>query len=169
MIRLARLEDLEVLPAVERAAGAAFRKLGMSAIADDEPSTVEALLTYQRDGRVWVDTDASDQSVAYLLLDIVDEAAHIEQVSVHPTHAGQGRGRELIETAARWAAQRGLVALTLTTFAHVPWNAPYYARLGFTVIPPDQLPAGLRRIREHEAELGLDGWPRVAMLRALVD
>lgn len=168
-MRLARLEDLAALSDVERAAGAAFRELGMAAVADDEPATVEAMLTYQRDGRAWVDADASGQPVAYLLLDIVDDAAHIEQVSVHPDNAGQGRGRKLIETAAGWAKQLGLTALTLRTFAHVPWNAPYYARLGFTVVLPDQLPAGLRRIREHEAELGLDTWPRVAMRRALTD
>ncbi|THJ68477.1 GNAT family N-acetyltransferase [Arthrobacter echini] len=137
--------------------GVADARIALST-AEDEPPTVHALLTYQRDGRAWVDVD-----------DRVDDAAHIEQVSVHPDHAGQGRGRELIETAARWAGQRGLAALTLTTFAHVPWNAPYYARLGFTVVPPDQWPAGLQRIREHEADLGLDAWPRVAMRRALTD
>jgi len=28
----------------------------------------------------------------------------------------------------------GLPALTLTTFTHVPWNAPYYTRCGFRVL-----------------------------------
>ena len=62
--------------------------------------------------------------VAYLLLDIVDAAAHIDQVSVHPSHARRGLGRTLIEAAADWAAGEGLESLTLTTFAEVPWNAP---------------------------------------------
>lgn len=59
----------------------------------------------------------------------------------------------------------GLPTLTLTTFADVLWNAPYYARLGFDVIPNRELSAGLRGLREHEAAIGLDAWPRVAMRR----
>ena len=57
--------------------------------------------------------------------------------------------------------------MTLTTFAEVPWNAPYYARLGFTILATDQLTPGLRRIRDHEVARGLDAWPRVAMRRPL--
>jgi GNAT superfamily N-acetyltransferase len=61
--------------------------------------------------------------VAYLLVDEVDQHAHIEQVTVHPLHARCGLGRNLIAEAARWAAAQGLEGLTLTTFDNVPWNA----------------------------------------------
>lgn len=57
--------------------------------------------------------------------------------------------------------------LTLTTFAYVPWNAPYYARLGFEIIPPDHVAPGLRDVRQHEASAGLDAWPCVVMSRTL--
>jgi hypothetical protein len=57
--------------------------------------------------------------------------------------------------------------VTLTTFADVPWNAPYYRRLGFADVPPGAQGPGLRRLRAHEAEVGLDRWPRVAMARPL--
>jgi GNAT superfamily N-acetyltransferase len=165
MIRPARVEDVAFLPAIERAAGAAFLEVGMAAIADDEPLPVSELLAYQQARRAWVATDDLDHPVAYLLLDVVDDAAHIEQVSVHPDHAGRGLGRALIDAAAAWVRQHGLAALTLTTFADVPWNAPYYARLGFNVVAEDALSPGLRRIRTHEAERGLDAWPRVVMRR----
>lgn len=59
--------------------------------------------------------------------------------------------------------------LTLTTFAHIPWDAPYYARLGFETISPDQLTPGLREIRRHEASAGLDAWPRVVLSRPLLN
>jgi hypothetical protein len=58
-------------------------------------------------------------------------------------------------------------ALTLTTFTQVPWNAPYYARCGFRLLDDDFLAPGLRKIREHEAALGLDRWPRACLYRAL--
>lgn len=55
--------------------------------------------------------------------------------------------------------------LTLTTFEHVPWNAPYYARLGFRILDDAEVTPGLRAIRQREAEIGLDRWPRVCMRR----
>lgn len=169
MIRTARLDDLVVLQDIEVAAGEVFRGLGMHEIADDAPPTVEELRVFQADGRAWVATDSADTPIAYLLVVPVDSAAHIEQVSVHPKYSRRGLGRALIDVAAAWAHDHSLTALTLSTFAHVPWNAPYYQRLGFQIVSPDRLTAGLRRIREHETVLGLDRWPRVIMQRDLVD
>lgn len=165
MIRTARYDDVAALSDIERAAGAAFREVGMGVIADDDPSPVGELLGYQRDGRAWVATDEGDRPGGYLLLDVVDDAAHIEQVSVHPGHARHGLGSALIDAATEWARHRRVPTLTLTTFSNVPWNAPYYARLGFHAIAADELSAGLRRIRSREEALGLDAWPRVAMRR----
>lgn len=164
-VRAARPKDLPEVRELERAAGAGFRALGMAAVADDEPPPIAELTTFQQDGRAWVITDGSDRPVAYLLLDVVDGYAHVEQVSVHPDHARQGLGKTLLDTAAAWAHQRGLAGLTLTTYAHVPWNAPYYQRLGFKIMAEDQMTEGLCRIRDHEQARGLAQWPRVTMRR----
>lgn len=169
MIRPARARDLPRLQEVEQAAGAAFRGIGMAAIAADEPPTLVVLAAYQAQGRAWVaidqDDGPSDSAVAYLLLDVVDGAAHIEQVSVHPRHARRRLGRRLIDTASDWARGQGMDAVTMTTFAEVPWNAPYYARLGFTVVPDEQAGPELLEVRRHERQRGLDAWPRVSMRR----
>lgn len=77
--------------------------------------------------------------MAYLI-DVVDGNAHVEQVAVHPEHARRGLGTTLLDTATAWAEQRGLAALTLTTYSDVTcysdvtWNAPYYERLGFQIM-----------------------------------
>jgi GNAT superfamily N-acetyltransferase len=131
-IRAARADELPVLIEIERAASETFRTLEMHLVADDDPGTVDELAPYIAEGRAFVSVDADDQPIAYLLLDVVDGAAHIEQVSVHPLHARRGLGRALIEHAASWAVARGLHALTLTTYVCVPWNGPYYERLGFS-------------------------------------
>jgi hypothetical protein len=34
-------------------------------------------------------------------------------------------GRQLIAAVVDWARARGATALTLTTFADIPWNGPY--------------------------------------------
>ncbi|MFD7866441.1 GNAT family N-acetyltransferase [Streptomyces sp. NPDC057682] len=180
-IRTARSADLPLLQDIERAAGEPFRALGMAAVADDAPPPLDLLDAYRADGRARVVTGDDDRPLGYLLVDRVDGCAHVEQVSVHPSAARRGLGRALIDDAERWAVREGLEALTLTTFRDVPWNAPYYARLGFRVLDgsgPDRpdgrgsarpnesgLTEGLRAIRAAEVRHGLDRWPRVCMRR----
>ncbi|MFJ6434158.1 GNAT family N-acetyltransferase [Streptomyces sp. NPDC091416] len=164
-IRPARRSDLPLLQDIERAAGEPFRTLGMPSVADDDPPSLELLDGYRAAGRAWVTTGPDDRPLGYLIADPVDGAAHIEQVSVHPSAARRGLGSALIDHAGSRAAHEGLTALTLTTFTHVPWNAPYYARLGFRALTESGLTDGLRKIRAEEAEHGLDRWPRVCMRR----
>jgi GNAT superfamily N-acetyltransferase len=168
IVRSARSDDLALLIEIERAAGALFRCLGMDAVADDDPGSIGELAPYAKDSRAFVAVNAADRPVGYLLLDVVDAAAHIEQVSVHPDHARRGIGRALIERAEVWARDRGLSALTLTSYLEVPWNGPYYERLGFHYLTPDEETQGLRSIRDHERQSGLDAWPRACMRRDLV-
>ena len=166
-IRPARSDDLAGLVEIERAAGAMFQLLDADLLADHDPGSVEELSPYADDGRAFVSVDAGDRPVGYLIVDVVDGAAHIEQVSVHPDHARLGLGRELIEHTAAWARARDLHSLTLTTYVDVPWNGPYYERLGFRYLTTDEETPGLRAIREHERALGLEVWPRTSMRRNL--
>ncbi|MEU4423661.1 GNAT family N-acetyltransferase [Actinoplanes sp. NPDC024001] len=163
MIRTARAGEMERLREIEVAAGRSFAAVGMAEIARDEPLPAAELLGYQRDGRAWVVTDGTDRPAAYLIAKWVDGAVHVEQVSVDPAWAGRGFGRRLIEHVAGWARERGAAALTLTTFAEVAWNAPYYERLGFRRLADAELTPGLRAIRAEEAAHGLDRWPRLVM------
>ncbi len=101
------------------------------------------------------------------MADLVDGCLQVEQVSVHPASARRGLGRRLLDHAASLAAADGRPALTLTTFADVPWNAPYYAGCGFRVLGDAELTPGLRAIRQREAALGPDRWPRICMRRDL--
>jgi GNAT superfamily N-acetyltransferase len=100
-----------------------------------------------------------------LLVEQVDGAAHIEQVTVHPERARHGIGAELITVADSWARDHGLPAVTLTTFRDVPWNAPYYERLGFRAIPPRSWGPAMGARMDTEAARGLEAWPRLAMIR----
>jgi len=166
-IRVARDDDLPFLIEIERAAGESFRSIGMARVADDDPGSIEELAPYVAGGRAFVAVDAGDRPLAYLLIDAVDSAAHVEQVSVHPDHAGRRIGRALIDRAEAWARDRRMDALTLTTFVEVPWNGPYYERLGFRYLAAAEETPGLRSIRDHERRSGLDAWPRACMRRAL--
>ena len=156
-----------MLREVERAAGESFRDLGMGAVANNEPLSVKELSIYQRAGHAWVTVDETGRVAGYVLVDVVDGAGYVEQLSVHPDHSRRGLGRALLETVAEWADSQGLSALTLTTFAEVPWNAPYYERCGFRRLAEAEITPGLREVRRREARHGLDRWPRVCMRRDL--
>jgi GNAT superfamily N-acetyltransferase len=169
IVRAARPDDLALLVGIERAAGEMFRSLGMDLVADDDPGSPSELAPYAEDGRAFVAADARDRPVGYLLIDVIDGAAHVEQVSVHHDYARKGVGRTLIEQAATWARAHGLDSLTLTTYVEVPWNGPYYERLGFRYLTVEEETPGLRAIRSHERASGLDAWPRACMRLRIAD
>lgn len=162
MIRPATAGDGHAVRAIERAAGEAFRAIGMDAVADDEPIAVDELAAYAADGRSWV-AEVGGAVAGYVLVDVVDGAAHVEQVSVHPDHQGTGVGRALLEHVRRWAAERAMAAVTLTTFREVPWNAPLYRHLGFVDLDEDELGPELRALVAAEAAHGLDPAARTCM------
>ena len=167
LLRPVGTADLEALRAVERAAGEPFRSIGMVEIADDEPPPAEVLRVAVDRGQAWLVERPGTGVIAFLLAADVDGCGHLEQVSVVPAVRGERVGRRLIEHCAGASRARGRPALTLTTFADVVWNAPWYRRLGFRVVGDADLSPGLRAIREAERARGLDRWPRVAMRRDL--
>jgi ribosomal protein S18 acetylase RimI-like enzyme len=155
-IRPARSDDLAALIEIERAAGEMFRSVGMDLVADDDPGSAGELLAYAEGGRAFVAVDASERQVGYVIFDIVDGAAHIEQVSVHPDCARRGIGRALIVRTASWVRERGLAGLTLTTYVGVPWNGHYYERLGFCYLASEDERPGVQAIRLRERARGLN-------------
>jgi GNAT superfamily N-acetyltransferase len=166
IIRAPLDRELPGLVEIERAAGDMFRRTELARVADDEPRPVEWIRRFAAEDLVRVALDdGDDEPVAYLVAEPVDGNLHVEQVSVHPRAARRGFGRALLDHAAGMAAERGLAALTLTTFADVPWNAPYYERLGFVRVPEDDLQPSERQRVSANATGSLGRWPRVAMRR----
>lgn len=88
-----------------------------------------------------------------LLPDGHDVRAHLEQLSVLPAHGRRGTGARLVAAAAEEARWDGFDRLSLCTYRDLPWNAPFYARLGFEVVEPSGV---LAEVRAHERALGLD-------------
>jgi GNAT superfamily N-acetyltransferase len=166
-IRPARSSDSEALQDIEFAAGAQFREIGMPEIADDDPMSVERLTTYAEDGRSWVAVDLEELPIGYVVVDVIEGFAHVEQISVRPEHQRKGVGTAMLAEIERWAFTNALSALTLSTFEQVSWNAPLYARMGFRELAEEDLTEGLRAMRKREADEGLDTKRRVVMRRDL--
>jgi GNAT superfamily N-acetyltransferase len=162
-VRPGRPEDGEALRAIERAAGEQFRTVGMGWVVDHEPMSVAALAAYAEAGRSWVAVDGAGTPVGYLVAEVVDGCAHVEQVSVVPSAQGTGVGRALMDAARAWAEAEGRPGVTLTTFTDVAWNRPLYEHLGYRVLAEDEVGPELAAVRDAEAAHGLDPATRSLM------
>lgn len=151
-VRPTRPGDVTALPAIERAAGERFREVPELAwLADGEVISAEQHLEYAERGLSWLAL-VNDRPAGFILTEAHSSSLFIVELSVDLDWQGKGIGRQLIARAAAHARTLGLASLTLTTFRDVPWNAPFYARLGFekmTTLTPE-----LRQKREEEAAHG---------------
>lgn len=160
-VRPTRPGDVTALPAIEHAAGQRFRDYPELAwLAEGEVISAEQHLDYAERGLSWLAL-ANELPVGFILAETHVSSLFIVELSVHLDWQGKGIGRRLIACVADQARKRGLASLTLTTFRDVPWNAPFYARLGFEMITT--LTPELREKREEETAHGLAYDARCAM------
>ena len=160
-IALARPGDLPHIAPIELAAARLLAGHAPETLLK-EVTPVDDLQAAQRDGRLWV-ARSNDMPVGFALVELLEpDAAHLEEIDVHPDHGRQGLGTRLVRLVCEWAEARGW-AVTLTTFRDVPWNMPFYGHLGFEEIPPRALTPALREMLGAEARRGFDPGRRVAM------
>jgi GNAT superfamily N-acetyltransferase len=161
----ARPKDLSLLPAIELAAARLLAGHAPESVLTE--TTADAVLKTARARRhLWVAL-AEDVPVGFAHVEILEPTvAHLEEIDVHPEHGRRGVGRRLVMAVCTWAETNGYRAVTLTTFRDVLFNMPFYAQLGFEVIPPEALSAALRVVVQDETRRGLDPARRVAMRRS---
>jgi GNAT superfamily N-acetyltransferase len=162
-IELARADDLPALAPIERAAAQLLRgRLPDAAL--ERTVSRELLEEAQADGRLWV-ARAPEGPVGFaLVVMLARRHPHLEEVDVHPEHGRRGLGAALVGEACAWSVRRGHPFLTLMTFRDVPWNMPFYARMGFREWPAETLTPELAHLVRLEAQHGLDPRTRVVMV-----
>jgi GNAT superfamily N-acetyltransferase len=161
----ARAEHVVALPAIERAAGRRFLGLGLPDEVLEDATSIEEFAEAQAAGQLWVALADDGDVVGFAFAHEHGGHAHLEELDVHPDHGRRGVGRQLVGAVCDWAARRRLGAVTLTTYRDIPWNAPFYRRLGFRAIPDAELSSELREIVLEETKRGLDPARRVVMRR----
>ena len=162
-VRLARTEDLPLLARIEDAADTLFADRFGSvdwppASSGQERATEPGILLVAEvdDGAVVGFTHVLD----------LDGHWHLEQIAVDPSHGRRGVGAGLLRATHAQVAARAGHAVTLMTYADVPWNGPFYARHGYVELEP--LPRWLEPMRQTEQAMGLARYGRrVAMVREL--
>ena len=157
-IRPAQPAEIETVRDIERASAQRFVGI-MDALAADEPSSSGTLAARIATGGLLV-AEIEGVVTAFVMFRPVGQTAYIEQIDVLPAFAGRRIGAALLDAVAA----RGQ-ALTLSTFRDIPWNAPWYRRLGFVDIADSKLTPDLREIRRQHIARGLDESLRVFMER----
>src|SRR5262245_54084823 len=162
-IGLARPDEVFLLPKIERRACDLFLE---SPLTRDLPLDVTPLVDFdagQRAGLLWVARLDGGPPVGFALLEELGHEWHLEELDVLPEHGRQGIGARLVRTICAFAERRDRRSVTLSTFREIPWNAPFYRRLGFRVLRSDELTPALRLRVQRETDHGLPPEQRVVM------
>lgn len=163
-IRLAVADDLPRLPEIELAAAALFPDADLPALLRLVSTPASALAAAQHERRLWV-AEHHGEVAGFALASRNGECGYLDEMDVHPDHGRRGFGRALVGAVQGWARAGGMRSLNLTTFAHLPWNAPFYASLGFRQLRDDELCPLLADALAAQRAAGLR--QRVAMRQVL--
>jgi len=162
-LRLARPQEVSAIIALEHAAARIYAAVeGYAWVADMPAMASDEVARAIADEGVWVVVGEGDVVGAVVCFWHGDDG-HLRELNVHPRHQRRGLGRRLVNAALEGARAKGCVRLALTTFSQVPFNGPWYERMGFRRV--SQPTGWLAAERAEERRIGLDRQPRQAMER----
>ena len=164
-IRIARPDELAELVSIDDDASTLYGEAGLAiALPDDHPFVRDEQARWNRalhGGTVFV-ASRDGRMLGFAAIEPLDGASYLDQLSVRRAAMRTGVGRQLLARAMDHAAS---VPLWLTTYAHLPWNAPWYERVGFRRVPEESCGDGIRHhLREERAALPAPD-QRIAMVR----
>jgi 4-diphosphocytidyl-2-C-methyl-D-erythritol kinase len=167
-IERAVASQVDALCAIERKAVQLFR--GHLAWASYSAMSIppELLQLAISRGLVWTALDAAGVAVGFVWLNAEAGAGAIAivEIDVLPAYGQRGIGAALLEHACAWARAAGYRRIDLGTLADVRWNAPFYAKHGFTVV--DKRDPTFAAARQRDRENGFPDLLRVFMSRSLL-
>jgi RimJ/RimL family protein N-acetyltransferase len=143
-IRPGRLAELDLARGIDDDACTLYAEAGVPIdTTSDDPFFAREIREWTEAldaGRLLFACAPSGEPVGFASLGFVEGAPHLEQLSVRRAWMQRGLGRALVERAIRWSVGAG--ELWLTTYDHLPWNRPFYERMGFERV--DELRCGPR-------------------------
>lgn len=156
--------DIEKLIEIEKSAAQVFINIPELAwIAKSPVLSADTHLELIINAYSFAIVSEQDQPVGFLYAKKQGQDLYIIEMDVCRDFQKQGIGRQLIEYAIDYAKQNDFVSLSLTTFAHVVWNRPFYEKLGFQMINQCDLPIYLQNALDNEVAFGFSRGTRCAM------
>lgn len=166
MIRLACPADLPDVRRVELSAGTVFAGTHMDFAVNDAPNAAADLLAAIARQLMWV-ASVENEIAGFVFADPCSSGLYVRELSVAATFQKRGLGAALMAALIDAARNRGDRQLVLTTDRGLVWNAPFYSRLGFSIVEGDAIPAEAQRRLERQYTEGFDPAHRCAMVLAL--
>jgi GNAT superfamily N-acetyltransferase len=159
-------DEIPALVAIDLAASQLFAGTGYLSdeqLLDHVPADVfEAAIPL---GHVFVARDRKGTPAGFVLTSEREGTLYIDQISVDPAHGRRGLGASLVNRVIRDAGARKLKTVTLSTFRDLPWNGPFYRKLGFREISRKRMDAWMLALEKVQADAGLDTEKRCFMAR----
>lgn len=184
LVRLANPQDVPFLADIEKSAAQRFLPylddLGIPITLLEGLTPPDFLHRAQADDRLWVAVKNSpengsrngpphlQQPVGFIVVKFLLDSCFVVELDVHADYGRKGIGSALVKACLQGTRARGFNRTTLTTFRLVPWNIPFYRRLGFEVLAPDAWPNDIRAIVQHEARYGFARDKRVVMQQVVM-
>ena len=167
-LRLARPADAAAMPAIERAAAAAFASApGLEELDFTRTRSEADFARLIRKGHclvAHVKEGVGEAMAGFLVAEPFRRELHIWEMDVAPAFQRRGIGAGLVRAAMIDARNSGFRALTLTTFRDLAWNGPFYARLGFEEVTALDAHPRLAGELANEADDGMPADRRCAMI-----
>jgi len=167
VVGAAACSHIAAIPGIEIAAATLFTSADLPMDLRFKTTAKADLNHALENGRLWVAVKGEEKVVGFAIADVVDGQAHIVEVGVMPAFGRLGIGTRLVRMAIDWARNLAFDHVSLTTFQHLPWNAPFYERLGFDRVDPSEYGPELRGLLDLEKQAGLDTSKRIAMRMVL--
>ncbi|MEM9541295.1 MAG: GNAT family N-acetyltransferase [Cyanobacteria bacterium P01_E01_bin.42] len=166
-IRQADRRDIDSLPAIERMAALIFteylEQLNLPSELLDCPVPIIKLQQAQQENLLWVVCNRDDLPIGFAYVEKLGENWHLEELDVHPQHQKRGIGSALVKAVCDRAEEMQIPAITLITFRDIPWNAPFYQKMGFEAISLSECNVELQKLAIAEDRRGLRQDKRLIM------
>lgn len=166
-IGAASAADVDRLIEIDQAASSLFAPtglLGEDALKDHVPAA--AFEQAIGDGSLLVARHSDGTLMGFCLVSERPGCRYIDQISVDPAYGRQGIGRALMQQTEADARLASAPSLVLSTFRDLPWNAPFYASLGFRPMKRHQLKPFMLEIEREQAR-HMDVSKRIFMRKRL--
>lgn len=164
-IALADADEVHALIEVDKAASSLFAPTGLlseEALQDHVPADI---LTHATEhGDLFVARHFSDGPIGFALVSPRGGTLYLDQISVHPDYGRNGVGAALVTRVIDAAKERKIRRVTLSTFRDLPWNGPFYRKMGFRELKRSEMADWMLELEAIQAD-SLDVSKRCFMMR----
>ena len=172
-VRTASSDDITQICTIDRSATAKFGSIPELADLAEAKDSAPNIQQWLAVGRIYLVVDEQDHALGFIAAHPMDGVLYIAEISTSADHQGKGIGSMLLSSVFQWALVRcthdgtPTARVSLTTYADVPWNGPWYLKRGFKEV--DAATIGSSHVYKmtcdkEERDLVRPGYRRCCML-----